>query len=82
MQWVGTPPLAAAVARAGGLGMLTALTQPNPEALREAIRETRRLLGNEKGKFVSWFVGGTILALLLNISVVSTGGKYYPSSID
>ncbi|KIR98920.1 2-nitropropane dioxygenase [Cryptococcus deuterogattii 2001/935-1] len=51
MQWVGTPPLAAAVARAGGLGMLTALTQPNPEALREAIRETRRLLGNEKGKF-------------------------------
>nr|KIR88666.1 2-nitropropane dioxygenase [Cryptococcus tetragattii IND107] len=51
MQWVGTPPLAAAVARAGGLGMLTALTQPNPEALREAIRETRRLLGKEKGKF-------------------------------
>lgn len=82
MQWVGTPPLAAAVARAGGLGMLTALTQPNPEALREAIRETRRLLGNEKGKFVSWFVGSTILALLLNISVVSTGGKYYPTSID
>ncbi|OXG20915.1 2-nitropropane dioxygenase [Cryptococcus neoformans Ze90-1] len=51
MQWVGTPPLAAAVARAGGLGILTALTQPSPEALREAIKETRRLLGDKQGKF-------------------------------
>lgn len=51
MQWVGTPPLAAAVARAGGLGMLTALTQPSPEDLREAIKETRRLLGDREGKF-------------------------------
>jgi NAD(P)H-dependent flavin oxidoreductase YrpB (nitropropane dioxygenase family) len=42
MQWVGLPSLAAAVSNAGGLGMLTALTQPSPEALREAIRETRR----------------------------------------
>jgi NAD(P)H-dependent flavin oxidoreductase YrpB (nitropropane dioxygenase family) len=33
----------AAVSNAGGLGILTALTQPNPEALREAIRETRRI---------------------------------------
>jgi len=43
MQWVGYPKLAAAVSNAGGLGILTALTQPNPEALREAIRETRQL---------------------------------------
>ncbi|KAI0642605.1 inosine monophosphate dehydrogenase [Trametes meyenii] len=43
MQWVGLPPLAAAVSNAGGLGILTALTQPNPEALRLAIRETRKL---------------------------------------
>ncbi|KAI9465443.1 hypothetical protein BJY52DRAFT_1202213 [Lactarius psammicola] len=42
MQWVGLPSLAAAVSNAGGLGILTALTQPSPEALREAIRETRR----------------------------------------
>ncbi|KAI9443266.1 hypothetical protein H4582DRAFT_1923563 [Lactarius indigo] len=42
MQWVGVPSLAAAVSNAGGLGILTALTQPSPEALREAIRETRR----------------------------------------
>ncbi|KZP33562.1 inosine monophosphate dehydrogenase [Athelia psychrophila] len=42
MQWVGTPPLAAAVSEAGGLGILTALTQPSPDALRIAIRETRK----------------------------------------
>jgi len=42
MQWVGLPPLVAAISNAGGLGILTALTQPNPDALREAIRETQR----------------------------------------
>lgn len=82
MQWVGTPPLAAAVARAGGLGMLTALTQPSPEDLREAIKETRRLLGDREGKFVSWFIRGTMLAFWLIVSNASTGGKYYPSSVD
>ncbi|KAF8315489.1 inosine monophosphate dehydrogenase [Cantharellus anzutake] len=35
--------MVAAVSNAGGLGLLTALTQPNSEALREAIKETRRL---------------------------------------
>jgi len=40
---VGVPELAAAVSNAGGLGILTALTQPNPDALREAIRKTRKL---------------------------------------
>ncbi|KAI0764565.1 inosine monophosphate dehydrogenase [Trametes elegans] len=43
MQWVGLPRLAAAVSNAGGLGVLTALTQPSPEALRKAIRETKTL---------------------------------------
>jgi len=36
------PPLVAAVSNAGGLGILTALTQPTPNALRETIRDTRR----------------------------------------
>ena len=40
---VGVPELVAAVSNAGGLGILTALTQPNPDALREAIRKTRKL---------------------------------------
>ncbi|KAJ7579783.1 putative 2-Nitropropane dioxygenase [Mycena floridula] len=43
MQWVGVPALAAAVSNAGGLGILTALTQPSPDALRKAIRETKTL---------------------------------------
>ncbi|KAN0066528.1 hypothetical protein ACQY0O_000622 [Thecaphora frezii] len=47
MQWVGTPALAAAVTNAGALGILTALTQPTPDALRNAIRETRALISDE-----------------------------------
>lgn len=51
MQWVGTPSLASAVALSGALGMLTALTQPSPDALRQAIRETKERTGG-RGKFV------------------------------
>ncbi|GAW05752.1 hypothetical protein F5879DRAFT_929292 [Lentinula edodes] len=43
MQWVGYPKLVAAVSNAGGLGIITALSQPSPTALRQAIRETRTL---------------------------------------
>jgi NAD(P)H-dependent flavin oxidoreductase YrpB (nitropropane dioxygenase family) len=43
MQWVGRAELVAAVANAGALGFLTALTQPTPEALAEEIRRTREL---------------------------------------
>ena len=46
---VGVPELAAAVSNAGGLGILTALTQPNPDALREAIRKTRKLTDKNFG---------------------------------
>jgi nitronate monooxygenase len=43
MQWVGTAPLVSAVANAGALGFLTALTQPTPEALSKEIARTREL---------------------------------------
>jgi len=43
MQWVGTAELASAVSNAGGLGILTALTQPDPEALRREIARCRSL---------------------------------------
>ncbi|MBN9758217.1 Enoyl-[acyl-carrier-protein] reductase [FMN] [Pseudonocardia sp. Ae406_Ps2] len=43
MQWVGRAELVAAVAEAGGLGFLTALTQPTPEALAAEIARTREL---------------------------------------
>jgi nitronate monooxygenase len=41
MQWVGTAELVAAVANAGALGFLTALTQPTPEALVKEIARCR-----------------------------------------
>ncbi|MDM0108252.1 nitronate monooxygenase family protein [Variovorax sp. J22R24] len=41
MQWVGLAELASAVSNAGGLGILTALTQQTPDALRHEIERTR-----------------------------------------
>ena len=43
MQWVGKAELVAAVANAGALGMITALTQPTPEDLAKEIARTRDL---------------------------------------
>ncbi|MEU1527430.1 NAD(P)H-dependent flavin oxidoreductase [Nocardia rhamnosiphila] len=43
MMWVGRAELVAAVANAGGLGFITALTQPTPDDLRREIERTREL---------------------------------------
>jgi NAD(P)H-dependent flavin oxidoreductase YrpB (nitropropane dioxygenase family) len=43
MQWVGTAELASAVSNAGGLGILTALTQPTPDDLRREIARCRTM---------------------------------------
>jgi nitronate monooxygenase len=43
MQWVGTAELASAVSNAGGLGILTGLTQPDPDALRREIVRCRTM---------------------------------------
>jgi nitronate monooxygenase len=43
MQWVGTAELASAVSNAGGLGVLTALTQPTSEALAREIARCREM---------------------------------------
>ena len=43
MQWVGRAPLVAAVANAGALGMITALTQPTPADLAKEIERCREL---------------------------------------
>jgi NADH:quinone reductase (non-electrogenic) len=43
MQWVGRAELVAAVANAGGLGFITALTQPTPDDLRREIARCREL---------------------------------------
>ncbi|RMD43710.1 hypothetical protein DV735_g1448, partial [Chaetothyriales sp. CBS 134920] len=49
LQWVAYAELAAAVSNAGGLGIINALTQPDPEALRQEIRKTRSLTKNPFG---------------------------------
>jgi nitronate monooxygenase len=41
MQWVGRAELISAVSNAGGMGFLTALTQPSPEALTQEIGRVR-----------------------------------------
>lgn len=43
MQWVARPELVAAVSAAGGLGVLSALTSPSPDALAREIERTRSL---------------------------------------
>lgn len=49
MQWVGLAELAAAVSNAGGLGILTALTQPTPEDLAREIERCRAMTGRPFG---------------------------------
>jgi nitronate monooxygenase len=43
MMWVGRAELAAAVSNAGGLGILTGLTQPTPDDLRREIDRCRTM---------------------------------------
>lgn len=49
MMWVGTAEMAAAVSNAGGLGMITALTQPSPDALRREIDRCRAMTNKPFG---------------------------------
>lgn len=49
MQGVGTAEMASAVSNAGGLGILTGLTQPTPDALRAEIERCRSMTSNPFG---------------------------------
>ncbi|AIO37005.1 nitronate monooxygenase [Burkholderia cenocepacia] len=49
MQHVGRAELASAVSNAGGLGILTGLTQPTPDALREEIERCRSMTSKPFG---------------------------------
>ncbi len=49
MQHVGRAELASAVSNAGGLGILTALTQPTPDALRDEIERCRTMTSKPFG---------------------------------
>src|SRR3954464_8688515 len=49
MQWVGRAELVAAVANAGALGFITALTQPTPEDLVKEIARCRGMTSTPLG---------------------------------
>jgi NADH:quinone reductase (non-electrogenic) len=49
MMWVGRAELASAVSNAGGLGILTGLTQPTPDALRAEIDRCRTMTNKPFG---------------------------------
>ncbi|MET0376802.1 MAG: nitronate monooxygenase family protein [Rhizorhabdus sp.] len=49
MQGVGTAEMASAVSNAGGLGILTGLTQPTPDALRDEIERCRSMTSKPFG---------------------------------
>lgn len=51
MMWVGRAEMTSAVANAGCLGFLTALTQPTPEDLRKEIRRTKSMLEPDAVQF-------------------------------
>ncbi|KMU74717.1 2-nitropropane dioxygenase [Coccidioides immitis RMSCC 3703] len=64
MQWVGYAELAAAVSNVGGLGILTALTQPTPEDLRKEIRRTRTMTKKPFGVNITLLPALTMLHML------------------
>jgi len=49
MQWVGRAELASAVSNAGGLGIITGLTQPTPDALVKEIERCRQMTNKPFG---------------------------------
>ena len=55
MQWVGTAEMASAVSNAGGLGILTALTQASPEALAAEIARCRTMTDKPFGVNITVF---------------------------
>src|SRR5258707_13057249 len=72
MQWVGRAELTSAVANAGALGFLTALTQPTPEDLRKEVKRCREMTDQPFG------VNLTILPTL----VPRPYGEYIHAIID
>ncbi len=57
MHFVGLAELAAAVSNAGGLGILTALTQPTPEALAKEIARCRAMTDKPFGVNLTFLPG-------------------------
>ncbi|MBK8972327.1 MAG: nitronate monooxygenase [Hahellaceae bacterium] len=82
MQRVGVAELASAVSNAGGFGILTALTQPSPEALKEEISRCRQMTDKPFGVNITVFptmnspdyVGYARACIDSDIRIVETAG--------
>ena len=82
MQSVGVAELASAVSNAGGLGLLTALTQPSPQALAAEIERCRSMTSKPFGVNVTVFpttmspdyVGFAKAALDAGVRIFETAG--------
>jgi NAD(P)H-dependent flavin oxidoreductase YrpB (nitropropane dioxygenase family) len=80
MHYVGYAGLSAAVANAGGLGFITALTQPTPELLAEEIEKAKGMLDKDcKGKLG---VNLTILPMFSQVDYPAYRDVILNSGID
>jgi NAD(P)H-dependent flavin oxidoreductase YrpB (nitropropane dioxygenase family) len=68
LQWVGLPKLASAVSNAGGLGIITALTQPSPADLEKAVASAQKMLRPEIAKRSKYGALGVNITLLPSIT--------------
>ena len=84
MQWLSRAELASAVSEAGGLGLITAATFPDPEELRDEIKKARTLTKKPIGINISMLpvlMEGDITKRYVNvvveekIPVVETSGR-------
>ena len=83
MQWVGRAEMAAAVSEAGGLGILTALTQPTPEGLAVEIERCRGMTDKPFGVNLTIFPTAQPVpydeyldaALSNGVKVIETAGR-------
>ncbi|GAB1264811.1 NAD(P)H-dependent flavin oxidoreductase [Aurantivibrio infirmus] len=90
MHYVGLAELASAVANAGGLGILTALTQPNPDALAQEIERCKGMTDKPFGVNLTFLPGmakpdypGYIKAIIEGgIKVVETAGRSPEAYMD
>ena len=90
MMWVGRAELAAAVSNAGGLGMLTALTQPTPSALSAEINRCKSISDKPFGVNLTFLpsispppYGEYIKAIIdSQVKIVETAGRSPEAYMD
>ncbi|KAL4781812.1 hypothetical protein BJX76DRAFT_313271 [Aspergillus varians] len=86
MMWVGRAEMTSAVANAGALGFLTALTQPSPDALRAEIRRCRSMTDKPFGVNITMlpamnapdYLGYAKAAVEEGIKIIETAGNPEP----